>query len=279
MGGTSGVIQIPPFFDLTQQQIKFNQMETTLRTFTFIAPSGHSFEIREQNGEDEEILSNQADARNLMNLTKFIAGIVVSTNFTTSGKLLVKDVLDLPLLDRYAILFQSRIFSLGNMITFEYTWSKDNKVQYEQDLREFLFDDYSKAPTEEELDAKPDAVPYYPNITQAKDNELKLSSGKIVQWDYLDGNGEIFLLNLPDNKKTRNSDLLARNLRLNVDGKFEKVTNFRLFSVRDMAEMRNGILSQDPIFQGLTDIENPSTGEVTKYPILAAPTFFYLTEA
>lgn len=254
-------------------------METTLRTFTFIAPSGHSFEIREQNGEDEEILSNQADARNLMNLTKFIAGIVVSTDFTTSGKLLVKDVLDLPLLDRYAILFQSRIFSLGNMITFEYTWSKDDKVQYEQDLREFLFDDYSKAPTEEELDAKPDAVPYYPNITQAKDNELKLSSGKIVQWDYLDGNGEIFLLNLPDNKKTRNSDLLARNLRLNVDGKFEKVTNFRLFSVKDMAEMRKGILSQDPIFQGLTDIENPSTGEVTKYPILAAPTFFYLTEA
>ena len=63
-----------------------------IRTFEFIAPSGFSYTIREQNGEDEEILSNRADARNLMNITKFIASIVVSTDFTTSGHLLVKDV-------------------------------------------------------------------------------------------------------------------------------------------------------------------------------------------
>lgn len=254
-----------------------------IRTFEFIAPSGFSYTIREQNGEDEEILSNRADARNLMNITKFIASIVVSTNFTASGHLLVNDVLSLPLLDRYAILFQSRIFSLGEVVTFEYEWGKNNKVTYEQDLREFLFDDYSQAPTEEELDSKPDAIPYYPtslyNNGSAKDNELKLSSGKVVLWDYLDGNGEAFLINLPENKSTRNSDLLARNLRLIVDGKPEKVTNFKLFSVKDMAEMRSGIISQDPTFEGFTEIENPSTGERTKYPILASPTFFFLTEA
>ena len=256
-------------------------MET--RTFEFTAPSGFNYTIREQNGEDEEILSNRADARNLMNITKFIASIVVSTNFTESGHLLVNDVLSLPLLDRYAILFQSRIFSLGETVTFEYDWGKNNKVTYEQDLREFLFDDYSQVPTEEELEAKPDAIPYYPtslyNNGSAKDNELKLSSGKVVLWDYLDGNGEAFILNLPENKATRNSDLLARNLRLIVDGKPEKVTNFKLFSVKDMAEMRKGIISQDPTFEGFTEIENPSTGERTKYPILASPTFFFLTEA
>lgn len=251
------------------------------RTFQFVAPSGCTYTIREQNGEDEEILSNRADARTLMNITKFIASIVVSTDFTPSGHLLVQDALNLPLLDRYAILFQSRIFSLGETVTFDYEWAKDNKVTYEQDLREFLFDDYSKEPTEEELEAKPDAIPYYPNISsrQIKDNELKLSSGKVVLWDYLDGNGEVYSINLPENKQTRNTDLLARNLRLMVDGKPEKVSNFKLFSVKDMAEMRAGIISQDPVFGGLTEIENPATGEVTKYPILAAPTFFYLTEA
>lgn len=252
-----------------------------IRTLQFIAPSGCSYTIREQNGEDEEILSNRADARTLMNITKFIASIVVSTDFTPSGHLLVQDALNLPLLDRYAILFQSRIFSLGETVTFDYEWGKGNTVTYEQDLREFLFDDYSKEPTEEELEAKPDAIPYYPNISskQIKDNELKLSSGKIVLWDYLDGNGEVYSINLPENKQTRNSDLLARNLRLMVDGKPEKVSNFKLFSVKDMTEMRAGIISQDPVFGGLTEIENPTTGEVTKYPILAAPTFFYLTEA
>ena len=37
------------------------------KTTTFIVPSGAEYEIREQNGEDEGILSNQADAKNLMN--------------------------------------------------------------------------------------------------------------------------------------------------------------------------------------------------------------------
>ena len=33
-----------------------------IRTKLFIGPSGKTYEIREQNGEDEEILSNEADA-------------------------------------------------------------------------------------------------------------------------------------------------------------------------------------------------------------------------
>lgn len=254
-----------------------------IRTKLFIGPSGTTYEIREQNGEDEEILSNEADVKNLMNITKFIAGIVVNTTFTESGKLTIKDALNLPLLDRMAIIFQSRIFSLGDIINFEYDWSddkeKEDKVLYEQDLKEFLFDDYSKVPSDEELEAKPDAIPYYPDIKQLKDNELILSTGKVLRWDHLDGNGEIYLINLTPKERTRNSKLLARNLRLQVDGNWDKVTNFRLFSVREMAEMRNEILSKDPEFLGTTDILHPDSNQVVKYPIMMAPTFFYLTEA
>ena len=251
-----------------------------IRTKTFVAPSGKYYTIREQNGEDEEILSNEADAKNLINITKFIAGIVTETDFTESGKLTINDALDMPLLDRMAVIFQSRIFSLGDTVNFEYDWGEENgKVIYEQDLKEFLFDDYSKVPSNEELEAKPDAIPYYPNMKQLKDNDLQLTSGKLIRWDYLDGNGEIMLLNLTPKQRTRNSKLLARNLRLLVDGNWDKVTNFSLFSVKDMAEMRKGILSMDPEFLGTTDINNPDTDQVIQYPIMMAPTFFYLTEA
>ena len=43
--------------------------------------------------------------------------------------------------------------------------------------------------------------------------------------------------------------------------------------------MRKGILSMDPEFLGTTDITNPDTDQVIQYPIMMAPTFFYLTEA
>lgn len=256
-------------------------MEQSLNIVTkeFIAPSGYSYTIREQNGEDEEILSNQADAKDLMNLIKFIASIVVKTNATTSGKLLVKDVLTLPLLDKYAIIFQSRIFSIGNIITFEYDWGGDTgKVQYEQDLNDFLFEDYSQIPTQEELDNKPDAIPYYPDPSQFRDREIKLSSGKVVKYDLLDSTAELYMLKLPARKQTRNADLFARNLCLQVEGEWNKVTNLRMFSLKDMAEIRKEVDTNDPLFTGVTDLENPDTGEIVKYPILSYGGFFFPTE-
>ena len=99
------------------------QEELKLRTHQFIAPSGFSYTIREENGEDEEILSNQADAMNgNMNITKFIAAIVVDTDFTDHHRLTVQDVLNLPFLDRYTIMLQNRIFSLGAVLDFQYKW-------------------------------------------------------------------------------------------------------------------------------------------------------------
>ena len=58
-------------------------MDMTLRTLVFTAPSGRLFEIREQNGEDEEIITNPVDSKNLMNLTKYISAIVVKSFSTT----------------------------------------------------------------------------------------------------------------------------------------------------------------------------------------------------
>lgn len=253
-----------------------------LRTFTFVTPTGFEYTIREQNGNDEDILSNPRDMVDLTNLSKFIAAIVVKTNFTANGKLTLEDVLNMPLNDRYCILIQSRIFSLGEILEFSYEWKnpvtgKTNKVEYEQDLNEFLFD-YSQEPTEEELDSKPDAIPYYPLRSQVT-FEHTLASGKNIMFNLLTVGGEKQIFKLPLDKQTRNSLLTARNLQLEVDGKWERVESFHLFSVKDMVEIRKLVATYDPQFKAETDIVNPNTGETLRYNIMTAPTFFFLAEA
>lgn len=256
-------------------------MDMTLRTLVFTAPSGRLFEIREQNGEDEEIITNPVDSKNLMNLTKYISAIVIKTNATKSGRLTIEDALKLPLLDRYCILFNSRIFSLGEEVEFTYKWDNKDSVTYSQDLREFLFD-YAILPTEQEMEEKPNAIPYYPGrkgedgFTLMQYTE-ELNSGKVIQFELMDGEKESQMVQLSPSKLTRHSTLLLRNLKLKVDDKFEKVENFSLFSSRDMAEIHRLVNTVDPIFHGYTQIENPETGNMMDYPIMAAPDFFYLT--
>jgi hypothetical protein len=183
----------------------------------------------------------------------------------------------MPLLDKYAIIFMSRIFSIGEILEFSYKWDKETTLEYEQNLLEYLFNDYSQVPTEEECDEKPRAIPYYPLKEKLKDIEVVLSTGKKIQFDIANGHSEVFLMNLPEAKRTRNSELLAHNLKLEVEGKFEKVQNFSLFNLREMAEIRKQIAAVDPTFEGITEIENPDTGEIVQYPILSAPGFFFLT--
>jgi hypothetical protein len=71
---------------------------------------------------------------------------------------------------------------------------------------------------------------------------------------------------------------VARELKLEVDDKFERVHNFSLFSVKDMAEIHKLVRTYDPPFMGLTDIEDPKTGASTSLPILGIPSFFFLLE-
>ncbi len=43
-----------------------------------------------------------------------------------------------------------------------------------------------------------------------------------------------------------------------------------------MAEIHRLVNTVDPIFHGYTQIENPETGNMIDYPIMAAPDFFLL---
>lgn len=249
------------------------------RTLEFTTPSGHVVTIREQNGADDDILSNPADAATLMNLSKFVASIVVKSDYTQSGRLTVDQVQNIPTLDRYCILINSRIFSLGETLDFDHDWGENRggKCSYEQDLREFLFD-YSKEPTPEELMAKPNAIPYYPMRGKTKDLSITTTSGKELLFDLMTPADESWVANLPLEKQTRNVVLLARNLRLKVQDKFEKVSNFSSFSAKDMGEIRKAVMAMDPIFMGTTEVQSPVTKEIESIAIVGLPGFFYPEE-
>lgn len=253
-------------------------------TLTFIAPSGYSYTIREENGEDEEILSNQADVNGGLNIAKFLTAIIVATDFTESGNVTLDEVLDIPSLDRSLILFRSRIFSLGKNVPFYYDWTqgRGEPTLYEQDITELIYDDYSNEVSLEEKQQKPGALPFYPDreIARAikfKDYEFELTSGKRIKFDFM--NSRLEQKFIESDKQTRNTSLLCRNLCLLVNGTWEKVQRFHLFSVKDMAEIHECVQAVDPYWNGLADITNPITGEKTKYPIVMAPRFFFLTEA
>lgn len=242
---------------------------------TFIVPSGKSFTIREQNGEDDDILSNEEDARNSLNISKFISAIVVKTDATATGKLTWEQAHNLPSNDRYAILINSRIHSLGENMEFTYDW-QDGKgpLSYEQNLSDYLFEDYSLLPTEEEVAMKPDAIPYYP-ITDPQ-IELALSSGKLVRYKLLTGAAEAKYLEIPESQRSKNKLLTVRSLELKVDDSWVKVESFQVFSPIDMYEMRKSVIDNDPTFTGRCEIEHPTTHEKGYISIIAMPSFFYL---
>lgn len=254
-------------------------METNIlnHNFTFVAPSGASYTIREQNGEDDDILSNPVTSSNLMNLSHFISAIVVGQTFYPGKNTLsAEDALKLPSNDRYAILINSRIHSIGANLEFTYDWGKDlgGEVGYEIDLNELVFNKPIEEVTDEELNQKPEAIPLYP-VKQFKDIIINVD-GKELCFDLLTGEGEQYLIELPFEKKTKNQVLISRNLRMKVNNSWEKVYNFRLFTKNQMATLRKSILANDPLFSGNIKIENPSNPSlVTQVNVMGLPNFFW----
>lgn len=257
-------------------------MESLFKQDTFITPSGYKWTIKEQNGEAEDILSNKAASKGLKNILNFIAYITVSQDFV--NKVVTGDDLEeLPLLDKYCIMLKSRILSLGEEVEFDYHWNRlDGEkealpVTYSVELTEYLFNDYSKEPGEEELQNKNKfAVPYYPNGNKSKDIKFTTTSGKEVYFDLLTSKGENYLITLPESEQSKNKTLVARNLRMMVKGELNKVENFQMFSTRDMFEIRKFVNSCDPEFTGLCEINHPSDGRSTYINLLGLDSFFYM---
>lgn len=247
-----------------------------------ILPSGYKALIREQNGNDDDIISNQATAKDLTNMNMFISSLVIETDlpFAINKKLSIESVRKMLLRDKYFILFSSRIHSMGNLIKFTYDWGTDNGgiIEYTDDLNNFVWDYNKEMPEQNSRDFYPYRILPYRHELAYKKFEYQLSSGKNIRFKFLDGHSELYLMNLPVDQQTKNTELKARELEQMIDGEWKTVENFMFFSKKDMAELYKIVGELDPNFNGITELENPKTGEVVKFPIISAKDFFYPVE-
>jgi hypothetical protein len=251
-----------------------NLKEKYGNTKELLVPSGYKVIIREQNGDDDDLISNVALSESGTSFNMFIASLVVWSELT--GKpLTMEDVLSMKLRDKYFVLMSSRVFSIGPILKFKYDW-KDGKppVHYEDDLRQYLWDYNEEIPGEREPRYFKYRIKPYPN---GKDSlrEFTLTSGKEVRYKYINGYGEKYLLELGNDMLTINAELKARELELKVDSKWYKVENFKPFTARDMQELRADVAINDERFDGLTDLENPSSGNTATIPLIGIQDFFF----
>ena len=259
------------------------------KTKRFLLPSGREVEIREQNGHDDDILSNNADSADGSNIDNFISSIVVRAFWKTgsSQRITPAEARKLLIKDRLVILIQSRIHSIGAEMEFDFDWGPDpktgGKYNYSEDLLQYLWD-YTK-PFPEEYILNSDNVPvpnpeYFkgrisPYHEGAYDKQLKtLSSGKQVRLNLLDGESQAYVLNLRE--VTKNSSLIAMNIELQTGpDTWVKVENFSNFTSRDMIELRTWVKDFDINYVPYTLLEHPATKETIEYPIMNHYSFFY----
>jgi hypothetical protein len=244
-----------------------------------LTPSQYWVIIREQNGDDDDILSNSTDVKNATALNNFLSGIIVHHELLNKQPS-PSQVVSMKLKDKYYCLMASRIFSIGSDLKFEFDWEDGQPpVAYVDDLEQYLWD-YSKPyPEPEDPNYFKYRVTPYTN-GQETARELELSSGKRIKYEYLTGLGEKYLLELPKDKRTINANLKARALKVFIpeSGDFVRVDNFKMFNPKDMVEIRKDVDMHDIQFDGLTEVENPRTGEIRILSLISLTDFFYPVE-
>lgn len=242
-----------------------SENQTHLNTKELLLPSLYTVVIREQNGEDDDILSNESTASDLTNIDMFLASIIIETNlpFAKGKRLTYRDVPKMALADKYFILISSRIHTIGNIITFPYDWGSNlGTFTYEEDLNNFIWDYNKELPKEGDNDYCEFRIkPYSKNPYEA--HEFILSTGKRLKFNFGNGESEKYMIKLSPDKRSQNSELRARNLELyvEVDQKFIRVESFSTFTKREMIEINRIVKEIDPPLTILSELKHPSTGD------------------
>lgn len=260
-------------------------------------PSGYSVVIREQNGDDEGIISNVSMNSDGTAINMFVMGIVVYSPKAASslGLLSLEEVLAMPIRDKYVILIKSRIYSLGDVLDFTFTWDADVTQGYTETLSRFVWDYNLPFPTKVSdpsydservspyhIKPQPDGFIYLNSLgeilSDIPTNDPLESEPKILRMTLLNGYGEKKLLTMGETRMNVNSKLIARNISQLIGGNYHVIESFRNFSSKEMALIRKVLVSIDKEFDGLVEITNPVTGETRNIPLLTIPSFFFPQE-
>lgn len=237
-------------------------------------PSGFEVVIREQNGADDDTLTNAELAKGGDSINAFIANITVyHSKYNTP---LTKELVEaMPLKDKYFILLFSRMFSMGEIIKFQYKWEdRKNPDDYIENISDYIWDYNELMPEEGSEDYNEYRIkPYTDNPYERHTGTLQ--SGKVIRFKYIDGIGEKYLINLDDSNRSRNSEMKARELELKVGEEFKKVESFKSFSTKDMQELRKLTQEVDPALELISIIKHPTTKEEHYLDITSIPDFLF----
>lgn len=246
-----------------------------MENLEFTLPSGKTATIRMQNGEDDSIVTNvklqtEGDAYN-----RFVEAIAISID---GKKPTYNDILNLRLSDKYCIVIQSRIFSLGAIMKFEYQWPKGSKVTYEEDLSRFIWD-YSKPFPSNPKDPDYDKCRIKPFPAEEADkfdyNFLYFElAGKLFRMRFSDGVFEKNLIKVGQEKLSNNEIFKARELSQFLNEEWVRVDSFRAFTPLEMTKLR-AILHEYDDSEGLTvEIPNPAdSDDIVELPLMSIPDF------
>lgn len=236
-------------------------------------PSGRTFIIREQNGADDEVITSflNSDDNELVVLDRFLTNLVLHEVVDNEkNEVLLSDVQNLLVRDKYALLIKSRIFSLGESLKFSHKfYPEDVEEEFVEDLRNYVWDYTKPFPKKGEVDYDRHRIPPYESTSPLL---YSLSSGKQISFELLTAKGEA---NLASGPQHINRELQVRKISSGTP--LQEVNNFEVFSARDMAEIRAKVREHDFLTPLTTEFDNPVTGEEVSIPLLSLPDFFFPT--
>ncbi len=243
----------------------------------FILPSGYTCIIREHNGEDDELITTEKHLLDGTSIHRYVASIIQLHGYYGNGVTL-KQVKEMPIRDIYTILIKSRIFSIGEIIEFSYTFSDDEDEQlFREDLRRYIHNYESDFPKEGEEGY--DKYKLEPYIDDPYENDIiiKLTSGKEVKMNYAQGQAETHMALLDSEKRNINQELKARNIQFKSPdfSDWKTVISFSVFSKKDMQQIRTALRKVDPPLAIITDLEDPKNGNIHEVNVAGLQDFFF----
>lgn len=240
-------------------------------------PSGFAVTIREQNGNDDDILSNVANATTGVSFAKFLAEIIIKDH-RTGHRINFEKILDWKVNDLYYLILASRVHSLGAEVEFRVLCSTPTckrTTRFEEDLTHFL-SDFSRTNPKEGEDGyfKYRAIPY-PHGADV-DVIKELSTGKKIKFNYLTVIGENEYLKSNAETLSTNKQLLVRNIALGTEGnQWIPLANFGIFSPREMMEIRTAVKNEDIEWEPIMECICPHCKLQQNISVVQQPDFFY----
>lgn len=248
------------------------------QTMAFIAPNHSEIIIREQNGDDEDIISKNKNLLKGDSINFFLSGIIMSID---GNKVSTADIVALRTKVKYHALLKSRIFSLGSELTYKHRCSnKDcSKPQgkedptYEEDLS--LYDkDFSPTSSDKRKDFKYRVSAYEKDAGLI--GNLTTSRGKKLRYKFMTGVQEKVLLEMDKETVSKNTEITLRELEWEQEnGEWRIVENFRDFNSKEMSEIRNHISENDMPFEAISECTCPYCGNVDYISLLMEKDFFF----